>query len=100
LFESRERESAARGRIEELAEETRLGEDARRKLRQALESELKAEAGRRDDLLKRNAELQSALIAMTAELESTRASRDRALDAAVEVRRALDGQLNARNGES
>ncbi|HST28076.1 MAG TPA: sulfotransferase [Rudaea sp.] len=100
LFESREREAAARSRIEELVEEIRLGEDTQGKLRHALESELKAEAGRRDDLLKRNAQLQSALVAMTAELESTRASRDRALDAAVEIRRALDGQLNARNGES
>jgi hypothetical protein len=100
LFESREREAALRSRVEELVEETRLGEDTQRALRHALESELKAEKGRGDDLLKRNAELQSALIAMTAELESTRASRDRALDAAVEIRRALDGQLNARNGES
>jgi len=100
LFESREREAAARSRIEELVEETRLGEDTQRKLRHALESELKAEVDRRDALLERNAELQSALIAMTAELESTRASRDRALDAAVEIRRALDWQLNARNGES
>jgi hypothetical protein len=100
LFESRERESAARSRIEELVEKSRLGEDTQRKLRHALEGELKAEVGRRDNLLKRNAELESALVAMTAELESTRASRDRALDAAVEVRRALDGQLNARNGES
>jgi hypothetical protein len=100
LFESREREAALRGRVEELVEETRLGEDTQRTLRHALESELNAEKGRGDDLLRRNAELQSALIAMTAELESTRASRDRALDAAVEIRRALDGQLNARNGES
>ena len=100
LFESREREAAARSRIEELVEEARLGEDTQRKLRHALESELEAEIGRRDDLLKRNAELQSALIVITAELESTRASRDRALDAAVEIRRALDGRLNARKGES
>lgn len=100
LFESREREAALRSRVEALVEETRLGEDTQRTLRHALESELKAEKGRGDDLLKRNAQLQSALVAMTAELESTRASRDRALDAAVEIRRALDGQLNARNGES
>jgi hypothetical protein len=92
LFESREREAALRGRVEELVEETRLGEDTQRTLRHALESELNAEKGRGDDLLRRNAELQSALIAMTAALESTRA--------AVEIRRALDGQLNARNGES
>ncbi|MBS0488142.1 MAG: sulfotransferase [Proteobacteria bacterium] len=100
IFESRERESALRGRIDELVADVERSADTHRKVKHALESELKVEVAKGSELAKRIVQLESALSEMTSELETTRASRDRALDAAVKTRRALDEQLNARNGES
>ena len=65
-----------------------------------LQGELDAAAIRCNDLAETIVQMESALSEMTAELESMRASRDRALDAAVNIRRALDERLNTGDGES
>jgi len=100
IFESRERESALRAQLDKLAEEVRRSEGVHGKLQHELESELKAEVSRGDGLAKKIVQLESTLSDTAAELESARASRDRALDAAVKIRRVLDGRLNGRDGEN
>jgi len=99
IFESSAREAALRERLDKLVEEARLREDAQHALRHKLEGDLKAEIDNRERLEQKVAQQESALSDMAVELESARVSRDRALDAAVKIRRVLDEQLNARNGE-
>lgn len=96
LAESGARESTTRNQLVERDVQIKLKEEAICKL----QGELDATVVRCNELAGKIVQLESALSEMTTELESTRASRDRALDAAVNIRRALDERLNTGDGES
>lgn len=96
LVEASARESKMRDQLVERDAQVKRNEEANFKL----QGELDAAAIRCNDLAETIVQMESALSEMTAELESMRASRDRALDAAVNIRRALDERLNTGDGES